>query len=149
MNKAFIREPEDTGQHHCPRCGALGEPVGRAVLEHFLRADAAVTMGELAYFCPTPSCEVAYFDPFERRVGIESLARPAYPKDRDAPICGCFGLTEDEIEADLRDGAVARIKAHLEKTKSHEARCEIYAANGRPCVADVQKYYMRRRGATG
>ena len=146
MNKAFVREPDDTGQHHCPRCGSLGEPVGRPVLEHYLRPDAAASMGDLAYYCPSHSCEIAYFDPFERRVTIESLARPAYPKDRDAPMCGCFGLTEDDIEADLADGGVARIKAHLEKTKSHEARCEIYSASGRSCVADVQKYYIRRRG---
>ena len=28
MNKAFVREPDDTGQRNCPRCRSLGTPVG-------------------------------------------------------------------------------------------------------------------------
>ena len=28
MNKAFVREPDETGALHCPACGSLGSPVG-------------------------------------------------------------------------------------------------------------------------
>ena len=32
MNKAFVREPDDTGAGHCPRCGSLGIAVGAETL---------------------------------------------------------------------------------------------------------------------
>jgi hypothetical protein len=66
-----------------------------------------------------------------------------YPKDPTAPICACFGLTRDDIEADVREGAPTRTKAVLQKAKSPEARCMHTAANGRSCVAYVQKYYLQ------
>jgi hypothetical protein len=144
MNKAFVREPEDTGKHYCPRCQALGDQVGRATLESQLRAESLGAIAETAYFCPTANCDVAYFDLFDRVAMTDTLARPVYPKDRDAPVCGCFGLTEEDIEADLAEGAPTRVRAHLARTKSTEARCETAAADGRSCVAAVQKYYLSR-----
>ena len=45
------------------------------------------------------------------------------------------------------EGVVTRVKAILEKAESPEARCSQMAANGQPCVAYVQKYYMQCRGA--
>ncbi len=151
MNKAFVREPEDTGKHYCPRCGALGEQVGRLTLETYLRPEALGTIAEVAFFCPSQNCDVAYFDLFDRVAVVAALARPVYPKDRDAPVCGCFGLTEDEIEADLAAGSPVRVRAHLAKANSAEAHCETAAANGRSCTAAVQKYYLsriNRRGQT-
>ncbi len=148
MNKAFVREPEDTGKRYCPRCGALGEPVGSATLEAHLREQSRGAIADVAFFCPTPRCEVAYFDEFDRTAITDALVRPVYPKDRDAPICGCFGLLEEDIEADLAAGAPTRVRAHLEKANSTDARCEAAAANGRPCTAAVQKYYLSRVGRT-
>jgi NAD(P)H-nitrite reductase large subunit len=92
---------------------------------------------------------VAYFDSFERVVLAADLKRPVYPKDPNAPICACFGLTRAEIEQDVREGAVTRTKAVLARAKCPEARCTQMAANGRPCVAFVQKYYMRCRAEMG
>jgi hypothetical protein len=149
MNKAFVREAEDTGKYYCPRCRALGEQVGRVTLEAQLRPEALGTIAETAFFCPTPNCEVAYFDLFDRVVLVAALARPVYPKDRDAPMCGCFGLTEDEIEADLAEGKPTRVRAHLAKANSPEAHCETAAANGRSCTAVVQKYYLSRINRRG
>jgi hypothetical protein len=144
MNKAFVREAEDSGKRYCPRCRALGEPVGRATLEAFLRDESLGTIAETAYFCPTPNCDVAYFDDFERAASTDALLRPVYPKDRDAPVCGCFGLTEEDVEADLAEGAPTRVRANLAKANSGEARCETAAADGRSCTAAVQKYYLAR-----
>jgi hypothetical protein len=36
-----------------------------------------------------------------------------------------------------------RGKAAIEKAKSPDARCRKMAANGRPCIAYVQKYYLQ------
>jgi hypothetical protein len=144
MNKAFIREPDQTADY-CPRCGAKGEPVGRETVRHYLPEGKTPTVADPANFCPSPQCNVAYFDSFERVVLTSELSRPVYPKDPDAPICACFGLTRQDIEVDVREGVVTRVKAIIEKAKSSEARCAQLAANGQPCIAYVQKYYMQCR----
>jgi hypothetical protein len=145
MNKAFVREPEQTADY-CPRCGTKGEVVGTRTLAAYLTEEKRSTLAEPANFCPSPQCPVAYFDGFERMILATDLQRPAYPKDPAAPICACFGLTRADIDQDVREGVVTRTKAMLEKAKSSEARCSETAANGRSCVAYVQKYYMQCRG---
>ena len=113
MNKAFVRE-SDSDVRHCPFCGSLGQAVGRVTLDAWLKPESRGQIGESAMFCIQPQCEVAYFDSFERVVTIDKLTRPAYPKSADAPICGCFGLTCGDIEADMADGGVARTRAAVE-----------------------------------
>lgn len=146
MNKAFIREPDQTDDY-CPRCGSKGEPVGSETLAAHLTEEQRGRIADPANFCPSPKCGAAYFDAFERVILAAELLKPVYPKDPDAPICACFGLTRQDIEQDVREGVVTRVKAVLERAKTAEARCSQTAANGQPCVAYVQKYYMRCRGA--
>jgi hypothetical protein len=152
MNKAFIRESE-ARVDRCPRCGAAGQPVGAVTLDEFVQPAARSQLGEPACFCPSETCPVAYFDAFERAVMVEQLARAAYPKDPNAPICGCFGVTCQEIEADAREGVATRTRALLERAKSSEARCSQMAPNGQSCVPSVQRYFMKLRqrdpGVTG
>ena len=93
MNKAFVREPEDSGERHCPRCGSLGVSAGAAAVEEHLRPEALANLSQPAWFCPFPRCEVAYFDTFERSAGVDQLRYPVWPKDAEAPLCSCFGLT--------------------------------------------------------
>jgi hypothetical protein len=144
MNKAFVREPDHTDEY-CPRCGSKGQPVGRETVQAQLPDDVTPTVADPANFCPSPQCEVAYFDGFERVILVDALKQPVYPKDPDAPMCACFGLTRDDIETDVREGVVTRTRAIVEKAKSAEARCSQLAANGQPCVAYVQAYYMKCR----
>jgi hypothetical protein len=146
MNKAFVREP-DHDVDYCPRCGSKGEQVDIEVVRSYLPEGKTPSLADPACFCPSPLCEVAYFDPFERFLLTSELNRPVYPKDPDAPICACFGLTRRDIEEDVREGVVTRVKAIIEKANSPEARCEQLAANGQPCVAYVQKYYMQCKNA--
>jgi len=143
MNKAFVREPDRTADY-CPRCGSKGEPVGADTLRAFLTAEQQRMVAEPANFCPSPQCDVVYFDSFERTVRKADIPRPIYPKDATAPICACFGLSREDIEQDIREGVATRTKAVLEKAKSPAAQCRKLAANGRPCVAYVQKYYLQR-----
>ena len=145
MNKAFVRDPEPTVDR-CPRCGAAGQPVGSVVLDSYVRAEARAQLGAEASFCPTANCAVAYFDAFEREVEVGQLAQPVYPKDPDAPICGCFGFKCAEIDADLSEGVATRTRAQLERARSSSARCSQAAANGTSCVAAVQSYFMQHRG---
>lgn len=142
MNKAFVREPDDTGEY-CPRCGSKGEPVGSVTLQAHVPEAQWGRIAKAANFCPSAQCPVAYFDNFERVILAAELLRPVYPKDPEAPICACFGLTRAEIEEDARRGEVARVKTVLERARSPEARCVERAVNGRPCIAFVQKYYLQ------
>ncbi|HUE12996.1 MAG TPA: hypothetical protein VMR25_02425 [Planctomycetaceae bacterium] len=144
MNKAFVRDAEPTVDR-CPRCGSIGQPVGSVTLDAFIRTQDRQQLGETACFCPSDTCPVAYFDAFERLVTFDQLVKPVYPKDPDAPICGCFGLTRAEIEADVHEGVATRTRALIERSKSPEARCPQMAANGQSCVPAVQRYFMKCR----
>lgn len=144
MNKAFIREPEFDGRAYCPRCGALGTLVDKETLDHHLAPTARLQMGDLAWFCGFARCDVAYFDLFDRLTTADNLQNPVYPKDPAAPVCACFGFTIDEIDADVADGTPTRIRKLLEKSKSPDAHCRTLAADGRCCMREVQRLYMRR-----
>jgi hypothetical protein len=142
MNKAFLREPDRTADY-CPRCGSQGEPVGGETLREFLTQPQRRLLAEPANFCPSPQCPVVYFDSFEHVLLTADLPRPIYPKDPSAPICPCFGLTAEDIERDVEEGGTTRVKAVVAKAKSPAACCRQRAANGRSCIAYVQKYYLQ------
>lgn len=142
MNKAFVREPDQTAEY-CPRCGSQGQPVGRETLETYLSPEQVRQISEAANFCPSPRCEVAYFDAFERIVLAADLQKPAYPKDPDAPLCACCGLTAEQIAADAEAGSVTRVREVLKKAAAEDAACVRLAANGQSCAAYVQKYYLQ------
>jgi hypothetical protein len=143
MNKAFVREPDPLGDGRCPACGSAGTPVGAVTLDAQLPPQVRRGLGDAAWFCPYSRCDVVYFDMFERTVRAAALGRPVSPKALDAPLCACFGLSRDDVEADVREGAPRRVRDLLAKARSAEARCETAAASGRSCVADVQRYYLR------
>lgn len=149
MNKAFVREPELDGRAYCPRCGSLGTPVSSAVLDRFVQQESRPRLGDAAWFCEFARCEVVYFDPLESCVVTGELQSPVYPKDVSAPICACFGFTLDDLEADVEDGTPTRIRQLLAKSKSEDAHCRSLAADGRCCMREVQRLYMKRMAGSG
>lgn len=144
MNKAFIREPDQVDSR-CPRCGSPGHPVGPQTLAAWLSVDARKVLAESAYFCPDSICEVVYYDDFEGVVKRDAVPGPIPIKDSDAPLCACFGLTREDIDQDIEDGGVVRTRAAVLRAQSGEARCVTMAPNGRPCVPEVQGYYLKRK----
>ncbi len=136
MNKAFVREPDDSGQRQCPACGSLGISVSEAVWRLHVRSPEAVALSEPAAYCPFARCEVIYFDEVGRTVPRSDVATPVWPKDADAPLCACFGFTRDDVDDDLREGGVRRIRELLEKAKSPAADCRRLAPSGQCCVAE-------------
>jgi hypothetical protein len=120
-------------------------PVGEGPLAKYVRPEARGRLHGSAWFCNFPRCEVAYFTDFEETVRVDELTTAVYPKDFDAPLCACFGLAYDDVEADLREGTPVRIRELFAKAKSPAARCHLAAADGRCCVAAVQELYMKLR----
>jgi hypothetical protein len=145
MNKAFVREPEFDGRAYCPRCGTQGLPVGSGPLDTHIRAESRAKMQDAAWYCSYGRCDVVYFNQFETVVSTDELKAPVYPLDLDAPICACFGLVYDDIEADVREGHPTRIRELLAKSQSPAARCQTLALDGQCCMREVQRLYMKLR----
>ena len=101
-------------------------------------------MGDSAWFCGFSTCDVAYFDLFESIVAVDELQSAVYPKEADAPICACFDFTLEDIEADVREGTPTRIRDLLAKSKSSDAHCHTLAVDGRCCISEVQRLYMKQ-----
>lgn len=149
MNKAFCREPDGDTPPLCPACGHAGTGVGTATLAAHVRAGRADTLGEPAYFCGTPACDVAYFDLLERTIPVADTHGLFWPKDPAAPLCGCHGLTVDDVDRDLAEGVPTRVRSVVARAAATDAACATASADGRSCVARVQACYMRRRAAAG
>lgn len=140
-----MKEPE-TADPACPSppgCGSTGVPVSRVTLEARLRPEAAARFGETAYFCPNPSCDVAYFDAGRERALRGELAVPVWPKHPEAPVCACFGVAHAVFEDFGRRGDKAAMRAFLERTTSSEARCATCAADGRSCATEARRLFLR------
>ena len=145
MNKAFLREPDVTDVL-CPRCEAAGESVPWETVRHHVPAERQSSLSASSYFCPTPSCPVAYYDAMVAIIRADELLAPVYPKDPAAPLCPCFGLTREDVEADASDTTPRRIRELLANSKSPAARCATASPTGRCCLPEVQKLYFRLRG---
>ena len=148
MNKAFVREPDMTDPL-CPHCGSIGEAVEWETVTALVRSDVLAGASPLtpsaSYYCPHPPCRVIYFDALGRFLLHSALRAPAYPKDGGAPICPCFGLTLDDIDRDVAEGAPTRTRAAVKRAATEEADCLHRHVSGRSCVAEVQRYYVRRQ----
>ena len=146
MNKAFVREP-DAVASRCPKCQSLGQPVGPQTLNAQLDPEVRRKLAESACFCPDGRCDVVYFDDHSGVVFRTVFFGPIPGKDMDAPLCSCFGLSREDIEKDIVEGTVTRTKSAILKAQSKDARCATLAPNGRPCIADVQGYFMKCKSA--
>ena len=83
---------------------------------------------------------MAYFDGSNVATVDRLPFHPVWPKDSEAPLCSCFGLTRDDVEQDIREGVVTRVRAVIDKAKSPEARCQAaQRLDGRSCVGEVQR----------
>lgn len=147
MNKAFVKEPEDTGDRRCPRCDSLGVAVGPSTLTAQLPPEERRKLAESGWYCPYPRCEVGYFDQFDRWISGDVLLHPSFPKDPTAPLCPCFDFTCEQVEADVAEHGARRVKELLAKSKSAAARCATMSPSGQCCMPEVQKYFFRLRGS--
>ena len=143
MNKAFVREPDFDGRVFCPRCGSEGILVGSGPLDRYLLPEKRGKFPETAYCCTFLRCDVVYFTALETTAEVTDLARSAYPYDLDAPICACFGLNYDDVVDDTHDSQPTRIRNIVARSKTADARCASLSLDGRCCLAEVQRLYMK------
>jgi hypothetical protein len=147
MNKAFIKEVEDRIDRDCPVCGSLGVSVLDQTVDAHLTADDRVQLGQTVYYCPSPTCDVSYFDLHGKFLTASRILDPAFPKNSAAPLCRCFNFTWNDLQADLNDGGVRRVRELLQKSESTAANCTLTMPDGRCCIAEVQKTFLRLRAA--
>jgi hypothetical protein len=143
VNKAFVREPDEPDDVHCPACGAIGQAVSADAVKRQLPEHAGSDLAHGALYCPSPRCAVGYFDAVGRTVAADALREPIYPKPRDAPVCLCTGVTADDIVADARNHDPTRVRAILARCREHGEQCATRTPNERPCEATVQQLYLR------
>ena len=89
---------------------------------------------------------MAYCDLLERTIATAAAHGLPWPKDPAGPLCACHGLTVDDVDRDVAEGVPTRVRAVVHKAGEPGADCAIRSADGRSCVARVQRFYMRRRG---
>ena len=120
--------------------------MGPPTLEAQLPPDLRAPLGGTAFFCVNPGCPTGYFNAWGAAVPAERLASRAWPKDPEAPICPCFGITADEIASDARDGKKERVRDLVERAKGAEARCRERCPDGRPCIPRVLRHFREAFG---
>ncbi|WP_336521924.1 hypothetical protein [Planctellipticum variicoloris] len=143
MNKAFVREPDETVSR-CPACEGPGVVVRTTTLDAWVPGELRRRFTDSACFCGDPDCDVVYFDDLGGSVTRPELQRPVPGKDLDAPLCACFGLTREDIDDDIAEGGVIRTRTAVQRANSPEARCGALSPCGQSCAPAVQAYYMKR-----
>ena len=149
MNKAFCKEPDTSSPPRCPACGSEGTQVLPHTLRGHAAASAAASLAEPVYFCGTDACGVAYFDLWERTIAVADSSGLFWPKDPAGPLCNCHGLTADDVDRDVTAPVPERVREVLRRAAAPDAACGSLSADGRPCTARVQRYFMRRRRELG
>ena len=117
---------------------------GETLAAH-VASDAAESLGEPVAYCGTDTCDVAYFDLLERTVPVAWSTGVPWPKDPDGALCACFGLTADDVDADILSGSVERVRNIVRQAGQPGTECVRRSADGRACTGRVQRYYLRRR----
>tara|TARA_B100000686_G_C16305451_1_gene720585 strand:- start:20 stop:472 length:453 start_codon:yes stop_codon:yes gene_type:complete len=145
MNKAFVKEPEQADPR-CPApqgCEGIGTPVTRKTLLAQAPEDAAQDFSDSCFYCPNPSCQVAYFDIWGKCISRDIVRTLAYPKSPTAPICSCFGLTAQEVREDAEAGHRERVRELIAKAEGGEASCETAAPSGKSCAMEIRRIFLK------
>lgn len=147
MSRAFVREP-DAPEPRCPvpvGCGTQGDSVIRATLVANVGEEAAAALGEEVFFCSDELCEVAYFDATAGRITVDRLLERRWPKDPDAPLCACLGITEATFANWAREGRTDRMREYLARAEGPDARCLTRTLSGQSCVPAARKVFLQAK----
>ncbi len=136
----------------CPVCGGKGKGVKRVTIESLLTEEARLRVAspDNFRFCPTPTCDVAYFRPGngERFVRQDVRVRIGL-KETEPPrsVCYCFHHSVEEIEAEVAATGTSRIPDQIaDKCRQGLDRCEETNPKGSCCLGDVRRAVNEAQG---
>lgn len=129
----------------CPSCGQKGKPVKAITVESLLtdEARARTSTTDNFAFCPTSTCEVAYFhrqgdEVFLRREVRVRIGQKETESPR--PVCYCFNHTVEEIEAEVAETGMSKIPDEITgQCRLGRDRCEETNPQGSCCLGNVRK----------
>ena len=132
----------DAPKVRCPRCEALGLPVGDATLSAMVDATSANRLRQGARFCRTRECPVVYFSASGEYVGAEAArVRIGLKVCTDPiPLCYCFGFTRAHVREQVALTGTSSIPARI-TAEVKTGRCECVTRNpsGACCLGEVTK----------
>jgi hypothetical protein len=77
------------------------------------------------------------------------LVHAKHPDALDVPVCYCFGVTLESMEASSkRDGATATRDMITREVKAGHCACEVRNPTGRCCLGDVMRVENAQRRGT-
>jgi len=132
--------------NRCRICGSEGWKVLPITLGNHLKEEYWGLIDSDFHFCPSPECDVVYFNnvsgvyfrksELRRRVGIKE-------KDEPKPVCYCNRVTERDLLAALRESG--SFEKALEITGAGKGGwCIITNPSGRCC-----EWHLRNYGEVG
>ncbi|KAF3981893.1 MAG: hypothetical protein HFP81_09790 [Methylococcales symbiont of Hymedesmia sp. n. MRB-2018] len=123
----------------CPECGSNSKSVKMRTLYHQLHfPENKKNLLNSPYFCPLPSCPVAYFSTTGRTIPTTQLKTSEEIKKNK--LCFCF-----DIDTDIYYSALGTERAHyikefvIQRTKLKDCACEIRNPSGQCCLADFKR----------
>lgn len=135
------RCPSAAANCACPATGTPGISVDVQTVKALLTTAALQRVEAEAYwFCPSPDCEVVYFNQRRQTFTTDDLRVGVWQKQRpgNRTICYCFGENESDICAEIalegRSLAAERVRAHIQAGR---CACEIRNPRGTCCLGDV------------
>jgi len=143
MNKPAYQAADNNGV--CPRCHQPGRPVPVKTVRAMVLPEVLAVLKEAGSysFCPTPNCEVVYFNNVTGETICQDAVRVSvFQKSTDPKrlVCYCFGYTVEAVESEVRAHGVSSI---LEDIKAKCAKglndCERNNPQGTCCLGNVQQ----------
>lgn len=128
----------------CPECGARGKPVGAVTLHALLTPSTlpSIRTPDGWRHCASVGCATAYYHPesgdrvacsgVSVRIGTKETAAPR-------PLCYCFGLTAEDIEAEVASSGGSTIADRItEQCRRGLDRCAETNPQGSCCLGNVR-----------
>jgi hypothetical protein len=125
----------------CPACNQKGKSVPVITLKSLLKPSALETIQpESTYsFCPTPVCEVVYFNG-SQTFSTDTLKVSVFQKDSatDVPVCYCFDWTRKRLIQSVQQQESKRPIDHIsEQVQDNRCGCEVNNPQGSCCLGNV------------
>jgi len=135
----------------CPTCGVKGHPIKQLTVDSLAQDTVLQRLKsrEGFFYCPTPTCPVAWFQPetggmvdkseLKVRIGMKETSDPR-------PICYCFDHDAVDFEKEIQEKGQSEIPATIAaKCKQGLDRCGETNPQGSCCLGNVNRVVKAAR----